>query len=122
MVDADTRAVLESTLKVLEQYLPGRHFIDHTGEFGPVGSRTEHPSIVRIRLLLAEPSPMCPPPRPHRDLLDVATALADRVGALDAPGRSWDGGVVPADVLNMVDDIRRAANTSPMLGGWRQDG
>ena len=56
------------------------------------------------------------PPPP--DLLEVALALATEVGHLDVPGAKWD--VVPGNVLNMVDDIKRAGDGKPMYGDWKR--
>lgn len=109
MLDPAARPILEEALAALEAAHPKNKHVD--GEWRP------HPAIAGLRKLLGEPSPMCPAPRPYADLLEVAGALADEVGALDRPGAKWE--VVPGRVLNMADDIFRARLGKPMTYDWK---
>ena len=60
------------------------------------------------------------PDRPaYLELVEVAEALARVVGDLDNPHvPKWK--VVPGRVLNMLDDIHRAAAGVPMTGDWKR--
>jgi hypothetical protein len=51
-----------------------------------------------------------------QDVLNVGTALAREVGAMDVPGRP----IIPGHVLNMVDDILRASEGKPMMDDWKR--